>query len=138
MAGVPKTDRTDPIVTWVDNERFTHRNETQPGHILHDTFQSFACADFEDAPTVDDIPERCSFVDRQIAENSDGVIQVLTTGGGFNPVIISPPEVGPFGTLVPGPTYDIVEFNEVGGAEIFRGVDVWIQEQLINRGVCPR
>ncbi|GAA6167987.1 hypothetical protein [Sessilibacter corallicola] len=67
------------------------------------------------------------------------MIQVLTTGGGFNPVRTGPPvEVGRDGRLVPGPTYDIVEFNEVGGAQIFRGVDVWIQEQLIDRGACPR
>lgn len=76
--------------------------------------------------------------DRPVAENSDGVIQVLANGSGFNPVVTGPSEVDAFGRPVPGPTFDIVEFNEVGGAEIFRGVDVWIQEQLIDRGACPR
>ena len=136
LGGLPRTDRTDPIVTWIDDESCTYRNETMPGHILHDPSQVFSCADFDMTPTLNDVPDRCSVVDRHAVE-IDGTIQVLTTGQGYNPVVVKPPVRNANGTLTPGRVFDMVTFNEVGGGTIFRDVDIWVQEQLMLRGACP-
>ena len=118
--------RTDPIFTRVDETNHRYRNETDDGHLLHDPQQTEECASFDNAPTREDIDDRCSYVERQVSEGGDGIISISTHGEGYNPIGISE------GYLVHFP-----DLNEVGGIDIFYDVDIWVQEQLINVGVCP-
>ena len=127
----------NPIFTRVHDTDPIYRNETGVEHILNDPEQAEGCAGFDDAPTRGDIDDRCSYVERQVSEGGDGIVSISTHGEGYNPVevveVIDPID----GSFIGFETYDLVEFNEQGGIYIFYEVDKWIQEQLINVGVCP-
>lgn len=115
LRGDPRPD-TDPITTWVDDDNYQYRNETQPTHVLHDPQAQPDCADFAGAASRDDIPARCAYVERQVL-NNNGVIDISTHGEGYNH-----PE--------------IVPINELGGIRIFRDVDEWVREKLAKEGQC--
>ena len=106
--------------------------ETDDTHILNDPLQPEGCADFNGAPTRQDIGDRCSYVERQVTEGADGVITISTHGEGYNPVHTVFDPMAHRNTI-----YDFTTLNEMAGIYIFFGVDRWIQSQLITRGVCP-
>ena len=122
LSGVPGSGRIDPIITHVDEENYTYRNETDDGHLLHDSRQDENCADFAEYPMRGQIPDRCSYVERQVFEDENDFVKISTHGEGYNPVTED---------------YDFVEFNEIGGIRIFSDVDRWVINKLIREGVCP-
>ena len=96
----------NPIVTHVNTAGKTIINETRPGHILHDAYQSPGCG------AQNPIPDRCSFVERSVSNNGQS-IRITTRGEGYNPDSLQ------------------VLANEVGGETIFESVDEqkkWVKE----------
>lgn len=127
LAGIPFSGRTDPIITRVDEVNHGYRNETDDGHLLNDPNQTEGCADYTDYPNRTDIPDRCSYVDRNVYEGSNGVVRISTHGAGYNPVeTVFNPVTNTWNT------YDFATLNELAGIFIFNSVDLWVQQQLMD------
>ncbi|MBC6428483.1 MAG: hypothetical protein GDA55_04545 [Cellvibrionales bacterium] len=109
------------VITWIDENGYTHINETQEGHILHDSLAKPNCANLKGGlKDISTIPDRCSYVQRKvqhsIARPSD--IEIFTHGAGYN----SPPIMS--------------EINKVFGRGIFKNTDSWIRNRLAKKGTC--